>query len=74
MTDNDKNLMNDDELESVSGGVNVRAGAGGTNSQDNAVPQERHFCKHCDQDQIFIVYSGSRPVCKVCGNAYTFGV
>ena len=72
MIDNDKNLMNDDELESVSGGVNARAGAGGTNSQDKSDACEKLFCKKCNKMQVFKSYSGGfRSVCSVCTTPYS---
>ncbi len=71
MIDNEKNLMNDDELEGVSGGVQASA-AGATNSQDKADATEKHFCKKCNKDQIYIAYSGTRSVCSVCNTPWTF--
>ena len=70
MLDHDKNILNEDELAGVSGGAGK---SGNITSTVGNVPTERHYCKHCDKDMDFYVYSGSRPICSKCGNAYILG-
>ena len=72
MLGHEKNIMNEKELEGVSGGTSASNRAKNSN-QDSNMPTERRFCKKCDKDRDFIVYSGSRSVCSVCGKPFTFG-
>ncbi|RKM55941.1 bacteriocin [Butyrivibrio sp. CB08] len=72
MIDKEKNVLNEDELEKVSGGLRgSAAGRTGTNSQDKSEATEKHFCNNCGKEMIFIGYSGGRTVCKKCGGLWT---
>ena len=54
--------VNENELENVTGG------GGSKNSQNSAERTVSAHCPHCNKTTTFIVYSGSRGKCKVCGN------
>ena len=72
MLGHEKNILNEKELEGVSGGKSA-SGRAASNSQTKDLPTERHFCKKCDTTRDFIVYSGTRSVCSVCSTPFTFG-
>lgn len=72
MIDNEKNILNEEELQGVSGGKSASSRAK-AKAQLSSMPTERHFCKKCNMDKDFIVYSGSRPVCSTCGTLFSFG-
>ena len=50
MIDNEKNLITEDELEKVSGGLRGgAAGRTGTNNQDKSDAADKRFCQHCNK-------------------------
>ncbi len=72
MLNHEKNILNEKDLEGVSGGKTASARVSNKNLE-SSMPTERRYCKKCDMDRDFIVYSGGRPVCSVCGTPFTFG-
>ena len=64
--DNDKNRvdLSLDELDMVMGGTD--------NSADQGGSPIIHFCKKCNKDQIFKIFSGTRDICTVCGTPFTY--
>ncbi len=68
MTDDIKNVLAEEELEKVSGGVIASAKERGTNSQDKSNAYEKHKCSTCKRITVFKMYSGGRGVCTECNN------
>ncbi len=69
MNDEMNNMLNEDELTQVNGGVIARGSSNETNSQDKSEAYEEHQCSHCNKKTIFRMYSGCRGVCTVCNNS-----
>ena len=69
MLGHEKNMLNEKELEGVSGGKS--ASAKGKNSGNNAVtPTETHYCTTCGKTTVHVVYSGGRSICSGCGSQF----
>ena len=68
MTDDIKNVLTEEDLKAVNGGVIASAGKNGTNSQDKSDAYEKHECSFCKRTTVFKMYSGLRGVCTECGN------
>lgn len=67
MLGHEKNILNEKELEGVSGGKSASARSGNSSNNDGATPTETHKCSKCGRKTEHIVYSGGRAVCSVCG-------
>lgn len=68
MNEEMKNMLNEDELTQVNGGVVASAQRSGTNSQDKSNAYEEHYCSCCQKKMVFRMYSGGRGVCTKCSN------
>ena len=62
------NIMNDKDLENVTGGGGGGAARRGKESANDAERTTTARCPFCNKNTTFIVYSGSRGKCKECGN------
>lgn len=77
MLGHEKNMLNEKELEGVSGGKSASArgknsaSARGKNSGNNGVtPTETHYCTTCGKTTVHVVYSGGRSICSGCGSQF----
>ena len=70
MLGHEKNILNEKELEGVSGGKSASARGRKGSSNGGAMPTETHECSTCGRKTTHIVYSGGRAVCSVCGTPF----
>lgn len=70
MLGHEKNILNEKELEGVSGGKSSSARGRTRSSNGGATPTEMRECSTCGRNTEHIVYSGGRAVCSVCGSPF----